>query len=81
MHEKLEIRGESIQKIYEYYFGREFLANRKYQRKLVWTVKEKESFIDSIQQGFPVLLVLIAEIHYQGKYCYEIIDGMQRLVD
>lgn len=52
------------------------LVNRRYQRKLVWTVQEKQKLIDSILSKFPVPLILLASIE-DGKF--EIIDGMQRL--
>jgi uncharacterized protein with ParB-like and HNH nuclease domain len=55
--QELAIRSENVQRIYEYYLGGSFLVNRRYQRKLVWTTEEKASFIDSIQQGFPIPLM------------------------
>ncbi len=51
-------------------------VNRKYQRKLVWSVKEKQSLIDSIIKKYPIPLILLAETDNNK---YEIIDGMQRL--
>lgn len=57
----LSIKGESIQSLYSYYLSKTFLVNRRYQRKLVWTIDEKRSFIDSIMKGYPVPLVLLAE--------------------
>lgn len=75
----LAIRGESVQRIYDHFINKKFLVNRKYQRKLVWTVEEKASFIDSLKQGFPIPLILIAQLKYREKIRYEIIDGMQRI--
>jgi Protein of unknown function DUF262 len=77
--QELAIRSENVQRIYEYYLGGSFLVNRRYQRKLVWTTEEKASFIDSIQQGFPIPIVLVAEVTHDEKQKFEIIDGMQRL--
>ena len=45
----------------------------------MWTVEEKEAFIDSISIDYPVPLLLVAEVQYKGIQVYEIIDGMQRL--
>ena len=59
---ELSIKGESIQSLYGSYLKETFLVNRRYQRKLVWTVEEKRSFIDSIVSGYPVPLVLLAEV-------------------
>ncbi|MCW0345358.1 hypothetical protein NB703_003451 [Pantoea ananatis] len=50
-------------------------VNRKYQRKLVWTMEEKEALVDSIKNGYPIPLILLADV--DGHY--EIIDGLQRL--
>jgi uncharacterized protein with ParB-like and HNH nuclease domain len=73
-------RGMSITEAYRLYRSGNFLVNRKYQRKLIWSVQEKEKLIGSISRGYPIPLILLAErpqLHGSGKY--EIIDGMQRL--
>jgi len=75
----LLIRGENIQRVYQYYTTHILLVNRRYQRKLVWTIEEKKSFIDSISRGYPVPLFLLAEINQNGTDKFEIIDGMQRM--
>jgi hypothetical protein len=75
----LSIKGESIQSLYSFYLSKIFLVNRRYQRKLVWTIDEKRSFIDSIMKGYPVPLVLLAEKNDVNGRKLEIIDGMQRL--
>lgn len=73
-------RGMTVTEAYRLYRSVSFLVNRKYQRKLIWTVEEKERLIGSILKGYPIPLILLAErpqIYGSGKY--EIIDGMQRL--
>lgn len=75
----LSIRNESIQRIFNFYESDLFFVNRRYQRKLIWTVEEKERFVDSIINGLPVPLILLAETEYNGITNFEIIDGMQRL--
>lgn len=69
-------RGMSIQEAYRNYCEGKFLVNRKYQRKLVWTVDEKEFLIDSIINDLPIPLILLAQTE-DGKL--EVIDGLQRL--
>lgn len=56
-----------------------YLVNRRYQRKLIWTIEEKVSFIDSVLRGYPVPLVLLVENKLGGRNVYEILDGLQRL--
>lgn len=75
----LSIKGESIQSLYSSYLKENYLVNRRYQRKLVWTIEEKSSFIDSIVNGYPVPLVLLAEVTTEKGRKLEIIDGMQRM--
>ena len=75
----LIVRPDSIQKLYTEYLPQRFAVNRRYQRKLVWTVEEKRALIDSILRDLPVPLILVAEISGEQPYVYEIIDGMQRL--
>lgn len=75
----LTVRSENLQRIYGYYTSNKFLVNRRYQRKLIWTIEEKSAFINSIMNGYPVPLILLAEVNYDNTSVYEIIDGMQRL--
>mgnify|MGYP002765470094 FL=1 len=72
----LLIRNENIQRLFDWYQTGRFIVNRKYQRKLVWTIEEKQKFINSILSDYPVPLFLLAAITESE---YEIIDGMQRL--
>ena len=37
----------SVQMAYQYYIENKFIVNRKYQRKLVWTMEEKAACIYS----------------------------------
>ncbi|BCJ98093.1 GmrSD restriction endonuclease domain-containing protein [Anaerocolumna chitinilytica] len=75
----LTVRSESIQRIYSFYINDKLLVNRRYQRKLVWTIDEKAAFIDSILKEYPVPLFLLAEDTKEQGSIFEIIDGMQRL--
>lgn len=72
-------RGMSIQEAYRLFRDDRFLVNRKYQRKLVWTLQEKQHLIDSIIKDYPIPLILLAETLVDDAVVYEIIDGMQRL--
>lgn len=79
METNISSKPESIQIVYDWYKSNKLIVNRKYQRKLVWTIEEKQAFIDSIYQQFSVPLFLLAATKHQGKDAFEIIDGMQRL--
>lgn len=41
----------SVQMAYENYLKEKYIVNRRYQRKLVWTLEEKAAFIDSLSNG------------------------------
>jgi len=75
----LNIRGENVQELYDWYLEGRLVVNRRYQRKLVWTREEKQHLIDTIVRRFPLPLVLLAEVIIDGQAKFEIIDGMQRL--
>ncbi|NIE60765.1 MULTISPECIES: DUF262 domain-containing protein [unclassified Burkholderia] len=80
MQNNLNIRGEPIQTVYTNFRLGKFIVNRRYQRKLVWTLVEKQRFIDSLINQFPVPLFLgVAFEHPSRGNCFEILDGMQRL--
>ncbi len=53
-------RGMSIQEAYRAYCDGSFRVNRQYQRKLVWSLDEKRKLIDSVLNGFPIPLILLA---------------------
>lgn len=76
---ELSIKGESIQSLYGSFLEDNFQVNRRYQRKLVWSIEEKKSFINSIGNGYPVPLILLAEVDLKNRKKKEIIDGMQRM--
>lgn len=68
----------SVQSIYTWYKDNRLYVNRRYQRKLVWTLEEKQKLIESILKRYPVPAILIAE-RDSSPGTYEIIDGLQRL--
>lgn len=70
------IKSYSISQMYGLYCSNKLVVNRRYQRKLCWTIEEKRNFIDTIMNGLPVPMFLFAE-NAAGEL--EIIDGMQRL--
>lgn len=73
-------RGMSVQEAYREYRDGNFRVNRRYQRKLVWTLDEKRKLVDSLLHGFPIPLFLLAvSPRPAGGRTYDIIDGMQRL--
>ena len=67
----------TVQSIYGMHTENKLIVNRRYQRKLVWTLEEKRLLINSITNKYPIPAILVAERKEDGAY--EIIDGLQRL--
>ena len=74
----LAAQPTSIQSVYNWFRENRLFVNRRYQRKLVWTLEEKQKLIDSILNRYPIPAILIAEKE-DVPGSYEIIDGLQRL--
>lgn len=77
--QELTVRGEQVERVFINYQDDKYVVNRQYQRKLIWTIEEKQSFIDSILNGFPIPIILLAEPLGRQDGTLEIIDGMQRM--
>lgn len=75
---ELASQPTSIQSVYTWYREEKLFVNRRYQRKLVWTQKEKQKLIESLLKRYPIPAILIAE-RDKAPGTYGIIDGLQRL--
>jgi hypothetical protein len=67
---ELDSSPRSIQSIYSWYADKKLSVNRRYQRKLVWTLEEKQKLVGSVLNGFPIPAILLAE----REDGYEVID-------
>jgi hypothetical protein len=68
-----------LQTVYNWFRDGQLYVNRNYQRKLVWTLEEKQKLIDSILRDYPIPLVLLSEQKSADGHVFEILDGMQRI--
>lgn len=77
----LKVESRAIQRFYDEYLNGDYQVNRRYQRKLVWRLKQKQDLIDSIIKGLPLPLLLLARIDTSSESGrkFEIVDGLQRL--
>lgn len=57
----------SVQMCYRNYLDNKYVVNRRYQRKLVWTLEEKQAFIDSLSKNYSVPLFLFATKEREGN--------------
>lgn len=67
-----------VQSLFEMYQKEILTVNRRYQRKLVWSLPEKEKFIDSLINGYPIPLIITSKQN-NDVMKIEILDGLQRL--
>ncbi len=79
--DELKVEKITIYKFYKEQYKKDlFYVNRKYQRKLVWTLQEKKDLIDTIYRKYPIPMFLIASyIDSDSLLKWEIIDGLQRI--
>lgn len=75
---ELASQALSVQSVYSQYAEGKLHVNRRYQRKLVWTLEEKQKLIESILKKYPIPAILVSE-RESAPGTYEIIDGLQRL--
>ena len=73
---EVNVKGEPVERVFGNFAAERYVVNRRYQRKLIWTLEEKQNFIDSIISGYPVPIILLAEGSHKGSGNFEIIDGM-----
>ncbi|WP_219906557.1 DUF262 domain-containing protein [Photobacterium phosphoreum] len=71
----LDIDSKAIEDLYNWYDKEVLIVNRRYQRKLVWSLDEKKALISSIISEYPIPLLLFVKVGDKR----EILDGMQRL--
>lgn len=72
----LDSSPRSIQSLYAWFAENKLWVNRRYQRKLVWTLEEKQKLVESVLRKYPIPAILLAE---RETGDYEVIDGLQRL--
>src|SRR5690606_31539541 len=62
------------------YNNKQIELNPPYQRKSVWSTKDRKFFLDTIFRNYPVPPIFIhREVDDAGKTTYNVVDGKQRL--
>lgn len=49
-NENLDIDSKTAEELYEWYLDDKLIINRRYQRKLVWSLEEKTALISALLQ-------------------------------
>ena len=75
----LQVERYTVNDIMVSYIRDEFYVNRRYQRKLVWSLEEKQLLIDSMIKGIPLPAILLVKFTVENNNILEIVDGLQRL--
>ena len=58
---KLKIDHWKIDNLIDYYVEEVLYVNRRYQRRLVWSLNDKQSLIDSIMDNIPLPALFFVE--------------------
>ncbi|STB30511.1 Uncharacterised protein [Citrobacter koseri] len=66
-NENLDIDSKTAEELYEWYLDDKLIINRRYQRKLVWSLEEKTALISSMTQQYPIPLLLFVSIGQQKR--------------
>lgn len=61
-NENLDIDSKTAEELYEWYLDDKLIINRRYQRKLVWSLEEKTALISSMTQQYPIPLLLFVAL-------------------
>jgi|HubBroStandDraft_3_1064219.scaffolds.fasta_scaffold23584_2 glycosyltransferase involved in cell wall biosynthesis len=61
------------------YTIRQLNLNPGFQRKSVWTTKDRSKLLESIIRNYPVPAIFLYRREENGKIVYDVIDGKQRL--
>lgn len=69
-NENLDIDSKTAEELYEWYLDDKLIINRRYQRKLVWSLEEKTALISSMTQQYPIPLLLFVSCKYLGLYIF-----------
>ena len=72
-NENLDIDSKTAEELYEWYLDDKLIINRRYQRKLVWSLEEKTALISSMTQQYPIPLLLFVSIDNKR----EILDTLE----
>lgn len=60
--------------------NKQLVLDPPYQRRSVWTLKDRRFFLDTIFKGFPCPAIFLhKQVATDGRATYEVVDGKQRL--
>ena len=70
---------KTIQEFVLLYNNRQLNLEPGFQRDSVWTESDRKKLIESLLQNYPIPSVFLYRRNENGKLCYDVIDGKQRL--
>lgn len=72
------VQDVSIKRVYDWYRNGLLKVDRKYQRKLVWTIDDKTALIDTVLHQYPLPLIMLVGDDRDTSIKI-VMDGLQRL--
>jgi len=81
MAEAISIRHETktVTDLVNLFERRALNLSPTFQRKSVWTEKDRRKLVDTLVRNFPIPALFLYERQEDGKLKYDVIDGKQRL--
>src|SRR5688572_10184809 len=61
------------------YRSRQINLTPGFQRKSVWSLRDRQRLIQSIAAGYPIPSIFLYKREERGRLIYDVIDGKQRL--
>jgi hypothetical protein len=71
--------NQDISWFLDLYNNGQIVLNPPYQRRSVWTFKDKTYFLDTIFRDYPCPAIFLHKEIKEGKTFYNVVDGKQRL--
>lgn len=76
---RYEPTTKTVQDFVNYFENGQLKLDPPFQRKSVWSVRDRAKLIDSLVNGFPVPSIYLHERTEDRRIVYDVIDGKQRL--
>lgn len=74
-----EYGDKTIQEFVHLFNNNQLNLEPGFQRQSVWTMADRRKLIESIFQNYPIPSIFLYKQNYNGRLCYDVIDGKQRL--
>jgi hypothetical protein len=75
----LSMSQRDVSSLLHMYYHAGMNTEPEYQRGLCWDNADNLAYIESVFEGRDLGKFVVVQLDFKGKYCYELLDGKQRL--